>query len=145
MFTKPAELPISLSGSSNTTILTATPDSLADYYNPVVTDPNLPIKFMIENILLTNPGERLSDPTFGVGLRGYIFEPFSSFSNLETRISRQLSSYISDITVLNVRVIEEPDTNAVFVSINYLDPIRNVQNYVVSTQAITNGGSSIYT
>ena len=32
------------------------------------------VKFNLKNILLTNPGENLSDPEFGVGLRGFLFE-----------------------------------------------------------------------
>jgi hypothetical protein len=43
------------------------------------------IKFSIKNVLLTNPGEKISDPLFGIGLRKYLFslstEDFSSLSS----------------------------------------------------------------
>ena len=145
MFTRPPSLPISVSGSTDPTILTATPESLSDYFTPSVTDPMLPIKFMIENILLTNPGERLGNPSFGIGLRSLLFEPRSSFAGVESRIQNQLNSYIPDINVYNVSVLSDPlNENALSVSISFLDPNRRPQNYVVSTENISNQGGGIY-
>lgn len=145
MFTRPPSLPISISGSTDPTILTVTPESLADYFTPSVTDPMLPIKFMIENILLTNPGERLGNPSFGIGLRSLLFEPRSSFAGVESRIQNQLNSYIPDINVYNVSIFSDlSNENAVTISISFLDPSRVPQNYVVSTENISNQGGGIY-
>jgi len=35
------------------------------------------IKQNLKMLLLTNPGERVMDPTFGVGLSAYLFENFA--------------------------------------------------------------------
>ena len=35
-------------------------------------------RFHVKNIVLTNPGEKISDPTFGVGIRRYLFEPLTN-------------------------------------------------------------------
>ena len=52
------------------------------------------IKFGIKNILLTNPGEKISDPLFGVGLQKYLFSLSSEdFSVLKGDIQAQIRKY----------------------------------------------------
>lgn len=47
-------------------------------------DPVDSVRAMLEQILFTEPGERVNRPSFGVGVRGAVFEPNSPF--LQTRI-----------------------------------------------------------
>lgn len=47
-------------------------------------DPVDSVRAMLEQILFTEPGERVNRPSFGVGARGAVFEPNSPF--LQTRI-----------------------------------------------------------
>ena len=54
-----------------------------------------------KNLVLTNPGERMMDPEFGVGLRKYLFEPndAGTYLDIETRIRNQVQKYLSFISV----------------------------------------------
>ena len=64
------------------------------------------IKFNLKNILLTNPGERLSDPEFGVGLKKSLFELETSADivTLKQRIIKQVKTYANYFTKLEVHV-----------------------------------------
>jgi len=62
------------------------------------------IKQNVKMVILTNPGERIMIPEFGVGPLRYLFEQSvsDSFIQLEIAIKEQLSRYIPSITVLSV-------------------------------------------
>ncbi len=51
------------------------------------------INFYLKNLLLTSPGENISDPNYGVGLRRFLFE-----QNVESTRSTMLSSISSQIS-----------------------------------------------
>ena len=52
------------------------------------------IKQNIKNIILTNPGERVMDPDFGVGVSRFLFEQVGTFeTQLVARIRNQLTYY----------------------------------------------------
>jgi phage baseplate assembly protein W len=61
------------------------------------TDIQQTIKFHLKNLLLTSPGERISNPRYGVGLKKYLFEPLTqgSISIIEDAIEEQINSYLS--------------------------------------------------
>lgn len=62
------------------------------------------IKQNFKMLLLTLPGERVMDPNFGVGLKGYLFEPFTetTLGKISTRIKAQTSTYIPPIEIINI-------------------------------------------
>jgi hypothetical protein len=60
------------------------------------------VRAMLEQILFTEPGERVNRPTFGVGVGGAVFEPNSPF--LETRIRIALEENVYDHLGLRVRI-----------------------------------------
>jgi len=91
------------------------------------------ISFYLKNLLLTSPGENLSNPNYGVGLKSFIFE-----QNLESTMGR-LASNIQDqirifIPYLNVRdvVVESSslqiDSNTISVKIIYNLPGEEIDN-----------------
>lgn len=55
-------------------------------------------------ILLTNPGERIMDSSFGVGIKKILFENFNSFSTLafEENLQNQVKKYAPYIRVDNI-------------------------------------------
>jgi phage baseplate assembly protein W len=55
-------------------------------------------------LILTNPGERIMDPQFGVGIRNFLFEPNVPEIRevIETRVINQTARYLSYIDVLSV-------------------------------------------
>lgn len=129
----PKNIPISITGSQAPVLHSEVPQGLSDYTNPTITDPKIAAKFLFENILLTNPGENLADPDFGVGLRGFLFDPSVTLFDLETTISSQLSSYAQGINVLNVSVdFSGVDSNSISVSIKYLNPDKTIEEYLLN-------------
>ena len=55
-------------------------------------------------LILTDPGERVMDPNFGVGARSFLFSNFTTdvFSRIESKIRSQVETYIPMITVVRV-------------------------------------------
>tara|TARA_Y100000361_G_scaffold145559_1_gene154882 strand:- start:1936 stop:2373 length:438 start_codon:yes stop_codon:yes gene_type:complete len=61
------------------------------------------------NVLLTNPGERVNLPDFGVGLKNLIFEQNVDIENLERKIARQVNRFSPDTRLLRVDVRRPSD------------------------------------
>jgi len=129
----PSDIPISVTGSQSPTLHSAIPQDLSDFANPTVTDPKVAANFLFENILLTNKGEKLSDPNFGIGLRSFLFEPHNTLNDLEQAISDQLDAYAQGITILNVSVdLNDVDVNSISVAIKYLNPNNTIEQYLLN-------------
>ena len=80
------------------------------------------VKFHLKNILLTNPGENLSDPDFGVGLKSMLFELETSqtIKGLRQKILNQIQKYANYFSKLNVIVdISQLYSNTLTVRIEF--------------------------
>jgi phage baseplate assembly protein W len=79
------------------------------------------IKYNIMNFLLTNPGERVFNPTFGAGIRSSLFEQITSDSldQIEMSIRAQVEANFPQIRVVSLNVIGDPDYNSVNVKFSY--------------------------
>ena len=57
-----------------------------------------------KTLLLTNPGERVMDSRFGVGIKRYIFEQNlpQTWSDIDARIRSQAKTYIPAIRINNI-------------------------------------------
>lgn len=95
------------------------------------------IKQKFRMLILTNPGEKLMNPTFGVGIRNFLFEnqkvrqtfTIGITDNVEavtqedieekikSIIIAQCNSYLREITILDVLVNFEENT--MFLTVNY--------------------------
>lgn len=55
-------------------------------------------------LLLTNPGERIMDNNFGIGIRKILFENYSPFlrTNFEQRLKSQVQTYVPYINIKNI-------------------------------------------
>jgi len=55
-------------------------------------------------LLLTMPGERVMYPEFGVGLKKYLFEPFTAqtYAKIRARIKSQTSAYLPPINIVSI-------------------------------------------
>jgi len=89
------------------------------------------VLFELKNIILTSPGENLSDPNFGVGIRKYLFEGYNSslLSDLEISISTQLSKYLPELNVVSINLFSNnnmQDEGSLGVSISYVSPNENL-------------------
>jgi uncharacterized protein len=79
------------------------------------------IKNNLINFFLTNPGERYLNPTFGGGLRAFIFEQITSdnLDFLRENINDKLTIYFPNINVVDLIVSGQIDNNRVNVTLSY--------------------------
>lgn len=64
------------------------------------------ISFYLKNLILTSPGENISDPNYGVGLRRFLFEQNidSSISRIKNEIFSQISKYLPYLSPVEVEI-----------------------------------------
>lgn len=76
----------------------------------------------VKMILYTEPGERIWDLDFGVGIKKYLFEQNTSYTRnqIKQRISNQISKYLPYINVLNLEVLAVDDNNETVETSNFL-------------------------
>lgn len=94
------------------------------------------IKFNLRNILLTIPGENISDPDFGVGLQQYLFELETiDFNSLKSKIEAQISKYVMSegfVDRFKVEVRVRSQFNALQVVIQFVpSSSKDLQQLVV--------------
>ena len=82
------------------------------------------IGFYLKNLLLTSPGENISDPSYGVGIRRFIFEQNLDFvrSSIESAISSQISIYLPYLDLVEIETIassEDVDSNFMTIRVTY--------------------------
>ena len=71
------------------------------------------------NLLLTEPGERINLPNYGVGIKKLLFEQKINIDILKEKIQNQTAFYIPNITVLNVETSLSKEEETIFISIAY--------------------------
>ena len=88
------------------------------------------VKSNLLNVILTEPGERILNPRFGVGLRTYLFENFTDINDLEERIRNQIEIYVPDVLLNNVSINKEIDSHEIRISIFYTVISNNNQDAI---------------
>tara|TARA_Y100000310_G_scaffold333053_1_gene409823 strand:+ start:759 stop:1127 length:369 start_codon:yes stop_codon:yes gene_type:complete len=94
------------------------------------------IKQNLKMLLLTKRGERVMEPSFGVGLTSYLFSSFtqSTFDDIETNIIKQAAVYLPVIVIKEINfVTEHIDLNTLQISIKYSVPSINVSDLLEFT------------
>jgi uncharacterized protein len=89
------------------------------------------VKSNLINVLLTEPGERLYNPRFGVGIRSLLFENNINTSNLKERINNQINVYVPEIDLLDIKADKSPDSHDLYVKIDYRMAINNEQDSII--------------
>jgi len=90
----------------------------------------------LKMLLLTNPGERVMEPDFGVGLNQYLFEYFtpSTYEKIETRIREQVATYMPAIRITKIDFGNPtPDANKLGFSVEYSIPNIGVKDLLEFT------------
>jgi phage baseplate assembly protein W len=84
----------------------------------------------LKNLVLTNPGERIMDSRFGVGLKKFLFENFSLKVNqdISNEIQSQINRYMPFVRVDNININEDRDQNYLYIQINYSVPSLSIQD-----------------
>lgn len=77
----------------------------------------------LKNLLLTNPGERIMDPTFGIGIRRFLFEPNAPHIHqlIKTEIGKQVKKYMPFVHIEKVDIVQDDDDgNGMYIKIFYV-------------------------
>tara|TARA_Y100000114_G_scaffold155319_1_gene179177 strand:- start:230 stop:637 length:408 start_codon:yes stop_codon:yes gene_type:complete len=91
------------------------------------------IKNNLINYFLTNPGERPGNPTFGGGLRSFIFESISqdNLEFLKEDISEKIVNQFPNVDVQNLNVLANTDNNEVTVEITYKITNTSIEDEII--------------
>lgn len=104
------------------------PGIFASTYNT-----NEAVKNNLINFFLTNPGELPLNPTFGAGLRNYLFEQANdnTFSNIESFVNQKIKLYFPMIKVKKLDVLTSPSTpNSIIINLQYYVVNSNINGTV---------------
>ena len=77
------------------------------------------VKSNLINLLLTEQGERVNEPKFGVGLKNLLFEQNPDVEVLKEKINTQIEFYIPLITLSDVDANFLEDEHKLFIVISY--------------------------
>ena len=94
------------------------------------------IRQNLKMIILTNPGERVMIPNFGVGIQSYLFENFSetTYTQIENDVKQQAAKYLPVINVNRLNFDNSsPDSNTLRVSIEYTIPALGIKDLLQFT------------
>jgi phage baseplate assembly protein W len=90
------------------------------------------IKSNLVNLLLTDIGERVMNPTFGTNLRRFIFTGIteSNLEELRINLANSIAIFIPEITLTNIIITPNTDYNLISLSIDYVLNISNTPDQV---------------
>jgi len=94
---------------------------------------NEAIKNNLINYFLTNPGEIPLNPSFGAGLRNFLFRQTTenTFSDVEAFVRRKLSQVFPSINISQLNVVQSPTVdNAINIQLTYFVPNSNISGNV---------------
>jgi len=105
----------------------------ADGYKLIKTYEGLALQ-NLKMLILTNPGERIMDPNFGVGIRKFLFEQNDplTYGQIEGKIRNQVQTYLPYIKIFRINFKKPKEIENAF---NYV----NVKiEYAVGTLRLQN-------
>ena len=84
----------------------------------------------LKMLLLTNPGQRVMVPNFGVGVKTFLFSQngMEMRSELVSRIYKQVESYMPSLKIVDIKFQDSDldlDNNVLSMSIEYVLPSIN--------------------
>tara|TARA_B110000285_G_C14518000_1_gene335331 strand:+ start:23 stop:430 length:408 start_codon:yes stop_codon:yes gene_type:complete len=84
------------------------------------------------NYFLTNPGERPLNPTFGAGLRAFIFEQIASenLDFLKQDIESKLKIFFPNININKLEILRQENNNSITVSLTYSIKRTNIKDTI---------------
>lgn len=89
------------------------------------------VKQNFKMLILTEEGEKVMDPKFGVGIKSYLFENFSFeiSQNIKNKIQEKTSIYMPFINIININVDtidpDAIDSNELNIAIEYaIEPLN---------------------
>tara|TARA_R100001377_G_scaffold85065_1_gene70159 strand:+ start:1086 stop:1454 length:369 start_codon:yes stop_codon:yes gene_type:complete len=95
------------------------------------------IKQNFKMLILTNPGERVMDPEFGVGIRQFLFENFESdvYARIDQKIREQTSIYLRVVLIRSIEFGRRTeDENLLALRLEYTIPdiaVRDLLEFTI--------------
>jgi uncharacterized protein len=91
------------------------------------------IKSNIINLFLTRKGERIENPEFGTDINKLLFENINDdiLSNLRQELYDSVSRFIPNITILDINITSEIDTNTIYIETQYKLNISGQQDNII--------------
>tara|TARA_R110000803_G_scaffold67767_4_gene129526 strand:+ start:243 stop:650 length:408 start_codon:yes stop_codon:yes gene_type:complete len=88
------------------------------------------IKNNLINFLLTNPGERIENPTFGAGLRAYIFTQIEndSLEYIKEDLQSKIDDNFPNINLEELEVLRDVSENTIQIIITYSVPNTDIND-----------------
>lgn len=104
----------------STAIGVSLPFSAANVFTPVYTTKDQ-IKYNLINFLLTNPRERIFNPSFGSGLRSRLFEQIDrpSLEEIQESLAGQIENNFPQIEVVDFSISPDPDNHILDIKFSY--------------------------
>ena len=94
------------------------------------------IKQNLKMLILTNPGERVMNPDFGVGIQTFLFENYneSTFVEIESRIKQQVHDYLPVVRINGLSFDDSsPDANTLQIYLEYFIPALGIRDLLQFT------------
>ena len=94
----------------------------------------------IRNLLLTNKGERVGQPTFGCGLFKVLFEPLTDdlITDVETNIAEAMAEWLPHVTINKLNVEQdEVEVNQLNIDLEFSLDINPQVHDVITFNFIT--------
>ena len=83
------------------------------------------VKQNLKMLIMTNPGERVMVPAFGVGIRTMLIENFGTeaYNNIDSKIREQVNIYMPTVQIIDILFDESGiDANRLGISIRFAIP-----------------------
>tara|TARA_R110001583_G_scaffold54718_1_gene167094 strand:+ start:127 stop:531 length:405 start_codon:yes stop_codon:yes gene_type:complete len=90
------------------------------------------IKNNLINFFLTDPGERYLNPTFGGGLRKFVFQQLDSNNTnfLKEDISTKLKTFFPNVNIISLNIFQNNDLNSLIIDLNYQVNNTNINDTI---------------
>ena len=99
------------------------------------------IKNSIANIFLTSPGQKILNPTFGINLRRYLFDPVSDFTayQIKNDITSNLTDQEPRIQLEKTSVLPDSDRQEYYIALQINVPALNAYGLSLKSLLNSNG------
>lgn len=93
------------------------------------------VKNNLINYFLTNPGERPANPTFGAGIRKYIFQQLEdgTLDFLKEDIESKMGFFFPNVNLLSLDINKDVDFNTLYISLYYSIKNTNINDNIELT------------
>tara|TARA_B100000963_G_scaffold202928_1_gene176729 strand:- start:183 stop:590 length:408 start_codon:yes stop_codon:yes gene_type:complete len=91
---------------------------------------NEQLKTNFLNLLLTVPGERINNPTYGIGLKKLLFENYIDEESLLEDINNKVLFYLPEIKLKDIKVIKDNDLYKTTIKLDYTINLDNTDDSI---------------